>query len=113
MPTCDLYFRTATILSLSPATTSVKQASSTNEAYKHMTASKVLTKHTRTLHLKLSRMATITTGGCCCLLGQHLGQAHTRLTDRSRRAPLHAERPRPACASLSSTRAAAHVRIDE
>ena len=42
----------------------VKQASSTNEHYKHLTASKVLTKHTRTLILKLSADGADTTGGC-------------------------------------------------
>jgi hypothetical protein len=42
----------------------VKQATSTAEHYKHLTASKILTKHTRTLILKLYADGADTTGGC-------------------------------------------------
>ena len=42
-----------------------RRASSTNEHYKHLTASKILTKHTRTLILKLQADGSSTlTGGC-------------------------------------------------
>jgi hypothetical protein len=42
-----------------------KRASSTNEHYKHLTASKILTKHTRTLIVQLRADGTSTeTGGC-------------------------------------------------
>ncbi len=60
----DLYFRDSNNHSVSGSDFQ-KQASSTNEHYKHLTASKVLTPHTRTLRVHLYADGSSTeTGGC-------------------------------------------------